>query len=319
MDEPSDGPVRLATWPTPVEAAPRLSAALGLDAADLVVKRDDLTGLGGGGNKVRKLERLCAAAMARGATTLITTGAAQSNHARLTAAAGAHLGLDVHLVLAGEEGSAVEPVGNLALDGLLGATVHWGGPMDVPALEARAAALAGDLERAGAVVELLPYGGTTVVSAGGYLDCAAELVAQVPGLAHAVVAIGSGGTMAGLVAGLGADRVLGVATGAVADPGGAVAGLVTGITGRQPGALRIREDQVGAGYSELAPSVVDAMRLAARSEGLILDPVYTGRALAGLAAAVADGSIRPGERTVLVHTGGLPGLFGHAGLDQLVG
>lgn len=311
--------LRLGTWPTPVEAAPRLSAALGLEPADLVIKRDDLTGLGGGGNKVRKLERLCTAALHRGATTLITTGAAQSNHARLTAAAGAHLGLAVHLVLAGEAGADTAPVGNLALDGLLGATIHWGGPMDVPALEARALALAEELAAAGAVVEVIPYGGTNVVSAGGYVDCATELDAQVPDLAHAVVAIGSGGTMAGLVAGLGAERVLGVATGAVADPAAAVGDLVTGLTGGQPGNLRIRGDQVGAGYSELVPGVVDAVRLAARTEGLLLDPVYTGRALAGLAAAVADGSVRPGQRTVLVHTGGLPGLFGHAGLAQLVG
>jgi L-cysteate sulfo-lyase len=310
------GRVSLGTWPTPLEAAPRLAVALGLEPADLWLKRDDLTGLGGGGNKVRKLERLCGAALARGATALVTTGAAQSNHARLTAAAGARLGLDVHLVLAGS-GPPGEPAGNLVLDGLLGAALHWGGAMDVPRLEARAAALAADLEAAGAVVEVVPYGGTSVASAAGYVDAAEELVVQLPDVRHAVVAVGSGGTMAGLVAGLGADRVLGVATGALAEPDPVVSELVAGLTGEAPGRLRLRSDLVGAGYSELVPAVADAMRLAARCEGLVLDPVYTGRALAGLAAEIADGAIRPGERTVLVHTGGLPGLFGHTALGEL--
>ncbi|WP_150130536.1 pyridoxal-phosphate dependent enzyme, partial [Streptomyces sp. 150FB] len=126
------GRAALGTWPTPLEAAPRLSRALGLGAGDLWVKRDDLTGLGGGGNKVRKLEWTCGAALADGATALVTTGAPQSNHARLTAAAGARLGLDVVLVLAGKPDSPA--AGNLALDGLLGATVVWAGDAGAEAL-----------------------------------------------------------------------------------------------------------------------------------------------------------------------------------------
>jgi D-cysteine desulfhydrase len=129
-----------------------------------------------------------------------------------------------------------------------------------------------------------------------------------------VTAVGSGGTMAGLVAVLGPERVLGVDCGAVADPAGTVSRLLTGLTGGpyDPAALRIRRDQVGAGYGALTEPVVDALTTAARTEGVVLDPVYTGRALAGLTAAVADGDVLPGERTVLLHSGGLPGLFGSA-------
>jgi D-cysteine desulfhydrase len=121
-------PIRLATWPTPLEAGPQLARALGLDPGDLWLKRDDLSGLGGGGNKVRKLEWTCAAALAEGARTLVTSGAAQSNHARLTAAAGARLGLDVVLVLSGTPDRA--GAGNLVLDGLFGARTVWAGDGD---------------------------------------------------------------------------------------------------------------------------------------------------------------------------------------------
>jgi D-cysteine desulfhydrase len=140
--------VLLGTWPTPLEPAPRLARALGLEDDDLWLKRDDLVGLAGGGNKVRKLEFTVGAALDDGADTLVTTGAAQSNHARLTAAAGARLGLDVVLVLAGEAGTSSS--GNLALDGLLGARVVWAGRADDAALEARALQVAGELRDRGA-------------------------------------------------------------------------------------------------------------------------------------------------------------------------
>lgn len=301
----------LGTWPTPVEAAPRLARALGLGADDLWVKRDDLTGLGGGGNKVRKLEWTCGQAVAAGATVLVTTGAAQSNHARLTAAAGARLGLDVVLVLAGA--SETSAAGNLALDGLLGATVVWAGDVNGSQLDARAGELADELRERGAVPAVIPFGGSSVLGARGYEECGRELLAQLPDLATVVVALGSGGTMAGLVAALGAEKVLGVHCGAVADPAQSVARLVSGLTGDPcpPDTLRLRLDQVGAGYGELTEPVMDALFLAARTEGLILDPVYTGRAMAGLAAALADGSLTSGRRTVFLHSGGLPGLFGH--------
>ncbi|MEV6013781.1 pyridoxal-phosphate dependent enzyme [Streptomyces sp. NPDC051976] len=318
------GPVTLGVWPTPVEAAPRLARALGLGAGDLWVKRDDLTGLGGGGNKVRKLEWTCGEAVAGGATVLVTTGAPQSNHARLTAAAGARLGLDVVLVLSGEPGGSAS--GNIALDGLFGARVVWAGRTDGAGLAARAERVTDELRQGGAVPALIPFGGSSAVGARGYVTCGRELLAQVPDFSTVVTAVGSGGTMAGLVAALGSDRVLGVHCGAVPDPAATVAALASALDPLDPPdplnpldppepvapeSLRIRLDQVGAGYSELTEPVMRALLLAARTEGLVLDPIYTGRALAGLAAAVQDGTLTPGSPTVLLHSGGLPGLFGH--------
>jgi L-cysteate sulfo-lyase len=144
------------------------------------------------------------------------------------------------------------------------------------------------------------------------------LLDQVPDVRHVVVALGSGGTAAGLVAALGVERVLAVDTGASADPGERTATLVEGLGG-DAGGLRLRRDLVGDGYSTLPEPVAEAMLLAARTEGLVLDPVYTGRALAGLVAAVRDGDVRPGERTVLLHTGGLPGGFGSVPLARRPG
>jgi L-cysteate sulfo-lyase len=306
-------PVVLGTWPTPLEAAPRLAQALGLGAADLWVKRDDLTGLGGGGNKVRKLEWLCGAALARGADTLVTCGARQSNHARLTAAAGARLGLDVVLVLTGSGTGTGD--GNVALDGLLGASVVWAGDVAHEALDPMASTVLAQLRQRGALPELIPYGGSSVLGARGYVTCGRELLDQAPDLVTVVTALGSGGTMAGLVHALGAGRVLGVDCGAIDEPARTVGALVAGLAGApfDPAALRIRLDHVGAEYAALTEPVMAALTLAARTEGLILDPIYTGRALAGLVSAVAQEQIRPGERTVLLHSGGLPGLFGHPG------
>jgi D-cysteine desulfhydrase len=282
----------LGVWKTPVEPAPRLAERLGLRPTDLWIKRDDWLGLGGGGNKLRKLEHLCGEAVAAGATTLVTSGAAQSNYARLTAAAARRLGLDVVLCLRSGSGS-----GNLALDAVFGAEIVWDGDPEAVAAE-----------RPGAAV--LPYGGSSMVGARGYVTCAEEILDQLPGVRHVVVGVGSGGTMAGLVAGLGARWVLGVDTGAVPDPVERVAGFVTEL-GASADGLRMRLDQVGPGYEQLTDAARRAIDDAGRLEGLILDPVYTAKALAGLAAAVADGHIRPGEKTVFVHTGGLPGLFGH--------
>ncbi|GAB3991142.1 1-aminocyclopropane-1-carboxylate deaminase/D-cysteine desulfhydrase [Nocardioides marmoraquaticus] len=302
----------LATYPTPVEPAPRLAVALGLREDDLLVKRDDLLGLGAGGNKVRKIERTAAAAVGRGATRLVTTGAAQSNHARVTAAAGARLGLGVELVLRGEEPDQAR--GNLLLDRLLGAEVLWAGDVPTTELERVAEERVAEL---GPTAALVPYGGSDAVGAAAYADAGRELLDQVPDVRHVVVAVGSGGTQAGLVAALGTARVLGVDTGATDDPEARVARLVRELGG-DPEGLRLRRDQVGDGYSTFPAPVRQAVLLAARREGLLLDPVYTGRALAGLRAAVAEGDVRPGERVVLLHTGGLPGLFGSAPVDELV-
>ncbi|MFF7754516.1 pyridoxal-phosphate dependent enzyme [Streptomyces sp. NPDC007971] len=304
--------VQLGTFPTPVEPAPRLAAALGLGSEDLWIKRDDLTGLGGGGNKIRKLEWTLGAALAEGADTLVTTGAPQSNHARLTAAAAARTGLEAVLVLRGSPGWSHS--GNLALNGLLGARLAWAGEVDQAGLNAAAAEVCGRLRETGARPALIPFGGSSTLGARGYVQCGEELRTQVPGLRTAVVALGSGGTMAGLVAALGTESVLGVDVGALADPSAAVTEFAGPLTAEKVTAdrLRVRRDQVGSGYAALTGPVAEALRLAARTEGVVLDPTYTGRALAGLAAAVRDGDVRPGEKTVFVHTGGLPGLFGHA-------
>lgn len=303
--------VSLGVWPTPVEQAPRLAAAIGLGIDDLWIKRDDLTGLGGGGNKVRKLEWTVGGAVADGADTLITTGAPQSNHARLTAAAGARLGLEVILVFPGSHGSAGS--GNLALDGLLGARVAWVGDVDATGLAKAAADIAARVQAHGRRPALIPFGGSNVTGARGYLGCGRELQAQLPKIDNVVVALGSGGTMAGLVAALGPDVVLGIDTGARSDPLPAVSKFATGLMSKPllTSDFRVRFDMVGSGYANLGEPVASAMSLAATTEGIILDPIYSGRAMAGLIAAVAEEQIKPGETTVFMHTGGLPGLFGH--------
>lgn len=295
------------TGPTPVETAPRLAVALGLDADDLRVKRDDLIGLGAGGNKVRKLEVTMGQALESGASTVVTTGAPQSNHARLTAAAGARLGLRVVLVLAGH--APERRRGNLLLDDLLGAEVVWSG--DRPAED-----VADEVEREDRLgqVHRVPFGGSSPASAEAYVRAGEELLAQVPDVRHLVVAVGSGGTMAGLVVALGPGRVLGVDSGAVPDAVATVHGLLAAMRPGQAlpsAALRIDRDQVGAGYEHLSDPTRSALELAARTEGLLLDPTYSGRAMAGLVAAVRSGAIPRGERTVFLHTGGLPGLFAH--------
>jgi D-cysteine desulfhydrase len=294
----------LFSRPTPVEPAPRLAEALGLASDRLLIKRDDLIGPGGGGNKVRKLEITIAAALESGADTVVTTGAPQSNHARLTAAAAARAGLRSVLVLEGEAPS--RRLGNLLLDDLFGAEVVFAGE--------RSAAAVAEEEAATRNAHLIPFGGTSATSAVAYRWAGEELLEQVPDVGTVVVAVGSGGTMAGLVAALGAERVLGVATGAVADARAVVAGLLAEMRG-PTAALRIDDSRIGPGYEHLTPEVRRAMSIAARTEGLVVDPTYTGRAMAGLIAAASAGDL-PGGRVVFLHTGGLPGLFGHPDLQH---
>jgi D-cysteine desulfhydrase len=165
----------------------------------------------------------------------------------------------------------------------------------------------------GARPALIPFGGSSALAARGYASGGEELLAQVPEVRTAVVALGSGATMAGLVAGLGADRTLGVHVGAVADPRRVVASFVAELAPSvRAEELRIDHDQVGGGYGSLTEPVKEALTLTAQFEGVILDPTYTARAMAGLIAAARRGDIKPGEKTVFIHTGGLPGTFGHA-------
>jgi L-cysteate sulfo-lyase len=280
-------PLALGSFPTPLEDAPRLAAALGLDR--LWIKRDDLIGPGGGGNKARKLRYTCAEALAAGARTLVTAGAPQSNHARATAAVAARLGLGCVLVLAGHQPERL--TGNLLLDRLAGAEIVWAGQEPLGEVAEAQAARRTD-------AFLIPFGGSSRTSVRAYVECARELDQQAD-FDRVVVAVGSGATMAGLVEGLGAERVLGFDTGAAQDPEASVRALLAD----DPGVLSIDRQQIGAGYATVTEPVRRALSLAARTEGLFLDPIYTGRALAGLAAAAAGG------RVVFLHSGGLPGLL----------
>ncbi len=305
----------LGVWRTPLERLPRLATRIGLDADDLWVKRDDLLAVGGGGNKLRKLDRLCTAALEEGATTLVACGAPQSNFCRLAAAAAGRLSLGVVLVLAGESGGG--RTGNLTLDVLFGAEVRWTGDADADRMEMVAGEVVAELRERGERPALLPFGGSNAVSARGYVAAAEEISEQAGEFDRVVVAVGSGATMAGLVAGLGSKRVLGVDAGAVTDPYESVEAIVNqlrleGASAAKPDEpLRIDRSQVGLGYEAMTDAAREAMLTAGQCEGLILDPVYTAKAFAGLAAAVRSGEIERGERTVFLHTGGLPGLFGH--------
>jgi D-cysteine desulfhydrase len=314
--------IRLAAWPTPLERAPRLARAIGLDPDSLWLKREDLTGLGAGGNKIRKLEWTVAAALDAGADTLVTTGAPQSNHARLTAAAAARTGLRCVLVFPGAR--VAKATGNLVLDGLLGAAIEWVGKPDdgqdeQAFLESAAQLVAGCLRDQGRHPAIIPFGGSSAVGAHGYRLAGSEIIAELDQVDHVVTAVGSGGTMAGLVAELGPQRVLGVHAGAVAEPQERVAALLNEMgLDTKPAELRISLDHVGDGYGTLTPAAAQALTTAARTHGVILDPIYSARALAGLTSVIADGEIESSNTVVFLMTGGLPGLFGQPATLDLV-
>jgi len=305
--------VDLCHAPTPLEPMDRLASHIGLPPGTLFVKRDDCTGLAGGGNKARKLEYLCAEALEQGCDVLVTGGGRQSNHARMTAAAANRLGLDATLVLAG--GQPGRPTGNVVLDLLLGADLVWAGDLDYYATEAAIEETCARLRAAGRRPYAMPVGGASVVGALGYVRGGQELLAQLPDVAVVVVADGSGGTHAGLAAALGDfGRVLGVDVGTRPDLDERVpekAAEVAALARLAPptGRCFIDHDRFGAGYGAVDDATRVALDLAARLEGLVLDPVYTGKAMAGLLAAVADGRIRPGAPVVFMHTGGTPALF----------
>lgn len=308
----------LAHLPTPLEPMPRLGAHLGLPERTLWVKRDDCTGLAGGGNKARKLGHLCADAVASGCDVLVTGGGRQSNHVRMTAAAAAVLGMDAVLVMASDEPE--RPTGNVVLDHLFRPRFVWAGPLDYYALEARIEAEAQVLRAAGRRPYVMPIGGASVVGALGYVVAADELRAQlaergVGGVDLVVTADGSGGTHAGLVAGLGDHRaVLGVDVGTRPDleeqvPAKAALAAKAAARPAPTGAVRLDRDRFGEGYGAPTDGGREALDLAARLEGLVLDPVYSGKAMAGLIAAVRSGAVEPGQQVVFLHTGGLPALF----------
>jgi 1-aminocyclopropane-1-carboxylate deaminase/D-cysteine desulfhydrase-like pyridoxal-dependent ACC family enzyme len=311
--------VPLVSEATPVTPLLRLAASLGPDCPRLFVKRDDLLPFGLGGNKVRKMQTVAAEAVAAGADTLVTCGGLQSNHARVTAAAGAVLGLAVELVLNGPPPGT--PTGNTRLDHLFGATIHYVASRDdrAPMMDD----LAARLRRSGRRPFVVPLGASTPTGALGFARGAGEIAAAGLRPDAIVVSTSSGGTQAGLTAGcalfgLGA-RIVGVSAD---DPASAlvriVGDLLTGMAARlgaKPSSLgadhpvEVDDGFVGEGYGVPTPASIEAQTLVARREGILLDPVYTAKAMAGLVARIRAGEFHKGQSVLFWHTGGIPGYF----------
>jgi D-cysteine desulfhydrase family pyridoxal phosphate-dependent enzyme len=315
---------------------PRLRAALGgaSRCPTILIKRDDLTGLALGGNKARKLEYLMADALDRGATVVLTTGAAQSNHARMTAAAARATGLDVHLVLTADANPPLQ--GNLLLDRLFGAVIHYVPPPADPTLAtseeeaAKVAAVLADLSARGERPYEIPVGGSSGVGVLGYTYGTREIVDQLAAMGvrptRLYFASGSRGTQAGLTLGAkwcGAPyEVYGVAVSGgesfkrerafrIANEAASIAGLSTSVTLED---LVTDQHYIGEGYGIPTRECLEAIRLLAETEGILLDPVYTAKAMAGLIDHVRRGQLDPGSTVVFLHTGGVPALFAHSAL-----
>jgi L-cysteate sulfo-lyase len=304
----------------------RLSEALG--GPRIFIKRDDCTGLATGGNKTRKLEFLIADALQKGADTVITQGAVQSNHARQTAAAAAKFGLKCRILLENRTGSKQPDYcesGNVLLDHLLGSpTEMFPGATDMnKAMEE----VAEQIRREGGKPYIIPGGGSNAIGALGYVDCAMELITQANSTGlniHEVVhATGSAGTQAGLVAGFEGSRsgipVLGIGVRAPREAQEnsvfRLATLTADLMG-MPGAVsresvKANCDYVGEGYGVPTPGMVEAVTLLARTEGILLDPVYTGKGMAGLIDLIRKKHYTQGQNIVFVHTGGSAALFGY--------
>jgi len=315
--------IELAQLPTPIQALPHLSRLL--SGPELFIKRDDLTGLGFGGNKTRKLEYLAADAVAKGCRTLISTGAVQSNHCRQVAAAAAKLGLACILVLAGEQPG--DPQGNLYLDLLSGAEVIF-----VPK-DQRDQALAEVTKQAEAENRkpyLIPYGGSNAIGAMGYRQAMHELHEQALNPDWIVFATSSGGTQAGML--LGAretgshTKILGISVDkpacefseTVAEIANAGAELLQLETHFHPGEILVNDAYCSAGYGVMTPVEKEAILLFARHEAILLDPVYTGRAAAGLIDLIRHHFFKPGEKVLFWHTGGTPALFAEQYAGELI-
>jgi D-cysteine desulfhydrase family pyridoxal phosphate-dependent enzyme len=316
--------LKLAALPTPLEEAPSLSAYLG--GPRIMVKRDDITGLALGGNKVRKAEYLMGEAVDRGCDVVITVGAVQSNHARVTAAAARRLGIDAILVLRGEE--AAPRQGNLLLDAIFGADIRVVNTDDDFVLMGVVEDVARDLRRQGRNPYVIPLGGATGVGTAAFVNAGLELLDQLNGRgirADAIVhASSSGGTQAGLYVATKVTqsgiRVIGVSPGPSRET---VTGRVLGLTEElidllgldwrpHPDDIVATDEYAGEPAGEPAAACLDAIRLVARTEGILLDPIYTGRAMAGLIDMVRRGQFAPDQTVVFWHTGGQPALFAYA-------
>jgi L-cysteate sulfo-lyase len=318
--------VHLAHLPTPLERMDRLSEALG--GPEIWIKRDDCTGLSTGGNKTRKLEFLMAEAQAEGADLVMTQGATQSNHARQTAAFAARLGMDCHILLEDRTGYKDENYnhnGNVLLDVLHGATYETrNAGLD---MNAEMESVAENFRKQGKRVYTIPGGGSNTTGALGYANCALEVVGQANDLGlvidHIVHATGSTGTQAGLVTGLKALNanipVMGISVRAAKEAqeenvfklATATADVLgcPGVVSAQD--IAANSDYVGEGYGLPTEAGIDAIRMFAKLEGLLLDPVYSSKGAAGLIDLIRKGHYKKGERVVFLHTGGSVSLFGY--------
>ena len=314
--------LRLAHLPTPVETLPRLCDALG--GPRLLIKRDDQTGLAFGGNKTRKLEFLVAEAREQGAKTLISGGALQSNHCRQTAAAAARFGFECILVLTGDKSQRAS--GNLLLDQLFGAEIVY-----VADRKDRDGILQETFDRAtneGKKPYLVPYGGSNATGALGYVFAMKELIDQNVSADWIVFASSSGGTQAGLLLGQRifgfSGRVLGISvdeseqwlTGEVSKLASATSEKVGERIEFTPADVLVNANYCGAGYGVVTEREREALRLFASSEGLLLDPVYTGRAAAGMIDLIRTGFFKTNETVLFLHTGGQPALFAEQYADE---
>lgn len=311
----------LAILPTPIHPAGRLSSLLG--SRRVLLKRDDLTGMALSGNKVRKLEYCAADALAHGADVLITCGGPQSNHARATAAVAAKLGLECHLVLNGMPSAS--PDGNLFLDFLFGARVTFIPVPDLREQDESMEEIAEEYRSQGRRPYTIPLGASDALGSLGYVDAMGEIAEQVgrsgPALDRIVFSCGSGGTLAGIVAGSlvhGLDcRVTAMS---VAFPASWLDGKVDEVFSdlREryiPGLpdphdkYEVFDGYIGEGYGKASPDLIGFIKEAASLEAVLLDPTYTAKALFGLKKEIEKGSIGADERILFIHTGGVFGLF----------
>ena len=318
--------VALANLPTPLQEAPRLSAALG--GPRILIKRDDMTGLALGGNKARKLEFAMAAAKEKGANAIITTGSSQSNHASQTAAAAAKLGMETYLVLF--RGTHPENQGNRLLYDIYNAKVEIAGEsnLDLPKVMQRIDDLAAELRSKGRTPYVMPVGALMPEGSAGYVPAVSEMCDQLKeqGITaqHLFDCCGSGGTMAGLVLGVkyfkapfevigvSVARTVDVVKPRVADMANQTAKLLEIDMTFDPEELTVYDNYIGEGYGIPTKEGIEAIRLVARTEGIILDPVYTGKTMACLMDLIHKGKLTSKDTVIFLHTGGAPGVFAYS-------
>lgn len=314
----------LGVFPTPIIGLPNLSRKLG--GPEIWIKRDDLNGLAFGGNKIRKLEFLIGDALYRGFDSVVTGGAAQSNHCRQTAAAAARCGLECHLVLSGEEPDTLQ--GNLLLNHLLGATIHWAGEFRKGEKIPETAEI---LQSKGRIPYVIPYGGSNEIGALGFVDATDELLLQSHEMninfTDIVFASSSGGTQAGMVLGTRMSQakwnIIGIRIDK-ADTGNTsyrhhIEDIIDRMTMLMEvqathlnSQLIIEEGYTGGGYAVTGDLEREATALLAQTEGIIVDPVYTARALGGLIDMIQKKQFSPKERVLFWHTGGTPAVFSYS-------